>query len=165
MTARNPTFDPQDFKASWEVLRPLVLEEWPAVDSGKLDATSGDAEAVVEVVAEATEHTRTLVRQQLGELAGVAGLGQSALEQRLLRLITHLENEGERFSDRAREARDQAGKVLDEAREQGRVVVDKVKERVPEAEETLKDNIWTALLSALGLGLLFGLIVGLSRGR
>jgi Na+/H+-dicarboxylate symporter len=36
---------------------------------------------------------------------------------------------------------------------------------VEEAEATMKDNLWVSLIAALGLGVLAGLVMGLTRGR
>jgi ElaB/YqjD/DUF883 family membrane-anchored ribosome-binding protein len=158
----------QDFRDRWSDLRPLIVSEWPAVDEADLDDTSGEFEAVVTLVARATEHTRTLIRKQLGELMDLSS-GRAGLEARLGAFLTRLESEREQVTEQVHRARDRATALVDEAQTRGLALADEVRDevtrRVPDAEARIKDNLWTSLLAALGIGVLLGMIVGRGRGR
>lgn len=151
-------FSPEGFTAAFPQIRPLVLDQWPEVDADALDGTEGDPDAVVVLVADATQHTKALVRKQLGELAEVAGVDASGIEARLVRLLHYLEGKAEPVAGEAK-------RLADTVRERGEDVGKQVAGKVHEAEDTMKDNLWMSLLAALGLGLVAGLLVGLTRGR
>src|SRR5262249_46000056 len=55
----------EDFRAAFERVRPLVEKEWPAIDGAALEATAGDLDKVVDLVARETEKARDAVKQQL----------------------------------------------------------------------------------------------------
>jgi hypothetical protein len=152
-------FDADGFTAAFaEHIRPLILEEWPEVDAAALDATGGEPQAVIRAIAAATQHSKVLIRKQLAELAEVAGVGATGLEGRLLRVLHYLEG-------KASPVQEGAEKLVEDLRERGASVGKQVGRKMQDAEGTLKENLWVTLLGALGLGLLVGLIVGLSRGR
>ena len=44
-----------------------------------------------------------------------------------------------------------------------REVLDTLKEEGKRAEATAQEHVWISLLTALGIGLLFGLVLGLTR--
>jgi hypothetical protein len=131
--------------AEFAKLSELIRQEWPTIDKAELEATRGDLEGVVDLVAERTEHTRTLVRRQLDELrrelarpTGPGALGEDAVD--VLRLLRS------RVTVVARELQSQA---------------------MTEATAHVKKNPLTSLLVALGLGFLLGLVLrgGGRRGR
>lgn len=158
-------FSNEGFAASFDRIKPLIREEWPAIDEEALDATEADPAKIVALVADRTEHSKALVRKHLGEIAEVAGVGAANFEQRLVRLIHLLEEKAEPVQQGVANARKQATKLVHDVEERGGQLIDEVKQTVPKAEEKMKDNLWTSLLAALGVGVLLGLIVGLTRGR
>jgi len=176
-------FDRAVFTAAFaEKVQPLVIDEW-GLDPEAVAATGGDPDQLVTLVTEKTDSSKALARKHLSEIAEVAGVKVRGLEARLQGLIGRLEAAtgpvGERAAQtqealRARAAETQAAihdraartqEALRELTEQGQHVIEEIQQAVPQAEETVKENLWTALLAALGIGLLMGLIVGLSRGR
>ena len=56
------TLSAADFSRDFDALKGLILSEWPDIEAGALDATDGEVDEVVRVVAEQTDHSRTLVR-------------------------------------------------------------------------------------------------------
>ena len=60
---------------------------------------------------------------------------------------------------------EQARQQARQLRERGQHLAADVREAVPQAEEKLKENFWTTLLAALGIGVILGLLMGGSRGR
>ena len=124
-------------------LLPLITEEWPSLDAATLEATGGDLEALVGIIAGATDHTRALIRQQLGELEAVAAGGVK------------------------RPGLGEIDAILDRLEAQTRKMVEQVQGTVlPAAEEKARENLGKSLLTALGLGFLIGLIFGgFGRGR
>ena len=144
-----------------EQVKPLILQEWDAVSATELAETGGEPEKVLALVVEKTDHSKARVRKHLNEIAEVAGVDAQGVEARLLRLLHRLESSAGPLQERAEQTRE----AVRELRDQGRVVLDEARQVFPRAEEKVKDNLWTALLASLGVGLLLGLIVGLSRGR
>lgn len=152
-------------------VRPLVLAEW-ALDEDAVDETGGDPDAIVALVTAKTESSKALVRRHLTEIAEVAGVKVRSLEARLTRLISRLEGATAPVQERVSQTQQaiqaravRTSEAIRELSEQGHHVIEEVRQAVPQAEEKVKENLWTALLAALGLGVLLGLVVGLSRGR
>ncbi|MBM4358148.1 MAG: hypothetical protein FJ096_08550 [Deltaproteobacteria bacterium] len=122
-------------------LASLIRDEWPMVDADALAATEGVDERVVELVAQRTEHTRTLVRRQLDELKRLA-----AKPERRSWLPDDADVFVRRLGERAATlARDLQGQAL------------------REATRHVEKNPLTSLLAALGLGLLIGMLLGGGR--
>ena len=124
-------------------LHARILEEWPAVDPGALAATQGDREAMVALVAQTTEHTRTLITKQIGELEALdhrpsPRIPMPDIEAAIAKLEAHTKR-----------------------------LVDQVQNDVlPTVEQRAKDNVGKSLLTALGLGFILGLLFGgFGRGR
>lgn len=163
-TAATPTnshefpFSREGFASAWGDVRSLLMEEWPQLDQARLDATEADPDKVVDLVTKSTDHSKALVRKQLGEIAEAAGVGAKGIEQRLVRLLHKLEQASEPVVTGAQKTVQQLG-------ERGQVIVDNAQQVAGRAEEKVKEHPWTALLAALGVGLLLGLLVGLTRGR
>ncbi|MFT6159514.1 MAG: hypothetical protein ACJAZO_000482 [Myxococcota bacterium] len=151
-------FSEDAFRGSFAEVARLICEEWAAVDRETLDATEGDPQKVLDVVVAATGHSKVWVRKHLAEIAEVAGVDASGIEARLVRLLHFLEDKADPIGQ---EAQRLAGQV----REHGVSVGKTVAGSVEEAEATMKDNLWVSLIAALGLGVLAGLVMGLTRGR
>jgi ElaB/YqjD/DUF883 family membrane-anchored ribosome-binding protein len=159
-------FSREMFVGAFDEIKPLLLEEWPELDAASLDAIDGDPDEVVELVAKQTQHSKTLVKKHLAEIAEVVGVDAATLEQRLVRLLHLLEAKVGPVQDRVRDTTDRAKTAFEDFEDEGKRLLGEVKDSVPRAEEKLRENIWVSLFAALGLGLLLGLIVGLSgRGR
>lgn len=158
-------FSAAGFSEIWASLRALILEEYAKVDGDSLDAVGPDPKGLVDLIAQRTEHTRALARKQLGELADLASAEVSGWEARLLRLVRQLEATAEPLADRAEQARDHARALADDLSVTGEAMAEEVRRRVPEAEEHLRDNLWSSLATALGLGVILGFLIGFGRGR
>jgi hypothetical protein len=129
---------------SFESLKKAILAEWPVVDGAALDETAGDLEKVVELVAKVTEHTRALVRRQLAELQSLdAARGRRTADagERAVEIIERLE---QRTTELVKELRGTA---------------------LAYAKAKARENIFTTILAALGIGLILGLLFGGRRGR
>lgn len=126
------------------VLARLVREEWPSVDAAALEATGGDDDQIVALVATATEHTKALVRKQLAELRGLArGTRRRAW-----------------FED------DDADELLRRAGARAKELAKDLEgQAIREATRQVRKNPLASLLVAMGLGLLLGLFFGGSRRR
>ena len=113
----------------------LIREEWPVVDPALLEATNGDVDSVVALVAAATEHTRVLVRRQLEELR------RAAVEPNTPAFSVADWNE------LMRRIQSRAGGVARDLKSQA----------LEEATVQVRRNPIASLLVALGLGFLLGL--------
>lgn len=151
-------FSEDAFRGNFREVSRLVVQEWPEVDAEALAATEGDPHDVLSVVVEATGHTKVLVRKHLAEIAEVAGVESAGLEARLVRLLHFLE-------DTADPVGKEAQRIAGQVRDQGERVGKRVAGSVQDAGDTVKENLWVSLLAALGLGMLAGLVLGLTRGR
>lgn len=162
MTATETTdaypFSIQGFRSAFDTVRPLVLAEWPDLDPDALDQTEADPDRIVALVSEKTQHSKALVRKHLAEIAEVAGVDARGLEGRVLRLIHALEGRLEPVQETAMAA-------VQQIESRSRHVVEDVKKAGADVEDTLKQNVWRSLFGALGIGVLIGLVIGLTRGR
>lgn len=139
------------FGGNFGAVLPLIQREWPAVDPDALEQSGGDYDAVVEIIATETEHTKALVRKQLNELRDVAstngttsnGAAANGEEKRIRQLLEKLQS---RSNDVAKYVRAQM---------------------VTDAKKQVGDNPLVALLMAIGLGFVLGFLLrGLGgRGR
>jgi ElaB/YqjD/DUF883 family membrane-anchored ribosome-binding protein len=146
------------------VISPKILAEWPEVGRPALEATAGDPAAVVDLVAERTHHTKTLVKRQLAEIIGEAH-APSPLESRLLRVLHALEATVEPLEAEADRLVEKAARVAEDVGEQGRAIVRDARREVDAAERTLRGNFWTTLFVTLGLGVVAGLFLGRHHDR
>ncbi|MCB9741307.1 MAG: DUF883 family protein [Alphaproteobacteria bacterium] len=168
---------PESFTRDFSSLSPFILEEWPDLDADTLAKTEGDPDEVVRYVAEATDHSRTLVRKHLAEIQKVHGeAGGIGVAQVLSRMEARLEAlSGTIKDDMVPRARERAEQLRDEATERAERLREEAAERAAIAkeqataakeavEEKARENILTSLLIALGFGFLLGLLMG-TRGR
>ena len=159
MPTANVVFNEADFTAHFDALKALIHEEWPQLDAGALDATDGDAAAVIQLGAEQTEHTRALGRSQLGELQHVLTL-QGGGPRRLEKAVKRLEEQVGQMRSRA------SNEWAPAARERVAGAKDKVVHARDEVESKMHEHILISLLIAVGFGVVFGLLVGgFNRGR
>jgi ElaB/YqjD/DUF883 family membrane-anchored ribosome-binding protein len=127
-----------EFRAAFARVRPLVEKEWPAIDGAALEATAGELDKVIDLVSRETEKTRDAVKEQLFALHGKA----------------------------TRKKLDRLEAIVDKLEKRTREIADKVKrDYAPKAEAKIKENLWTSLLIALGLGMLIGLLLRLGGRR
>ena len=114
------------------------------MDGEALDQTHGDFDLVVALIAMETDHSKTLVKKQLEEIATVANdNGANDNEVRKLRQMV------ERLQAKSQDVTDYVKKQM-----------------VTDARDKVGQNPLVALLMAMGFGLLLGFILrGLGRGR
>lgn len=56
--------------------------------------------------------------------------------------------------------------LIQNLEEKSKQIVGTVRNDVlPQAEATVRENVWVSILTALGFGLILGLVVGLTSGR
>src|SRR5260221_4845159 len=125
----------EKFQTSFGKLQDIIVGEWPSIDKDQLLATAGNLEKVVDLVAEATDHTRTLVRRQIAELSEI---------------------------DKSKASpREKATEMLDRINKRTAELVKELREKhVETAKTTMRENIFVTIFAALGLGLILGLIFG-----
>lgn len=132
------------FAERFERLAPMIREEWPEVDRIALEQTKGDFELVVALISTETDHSKTLVKKQLQEIATIADdNGASQNEVRKLKQMV------ERLQAKSQDVTDYVKRQM-----------------VADAREKVNQNPLVALLTAVGVGLILGFILrGLGRGR
>ena len=133
----------EEFRTRFSSVGPLIREEWPQIDPVALDATDGELQRVVDLVANETEHTRTLVKRQLAELHEIAG------------------------EDSPAENFERVRKVLDDIQGKTSDMIDYVrKEMAEDAKLKVSDHPLVSLLIALGFGVVLGFLLrGAGGGR
>lgn len=137
------------FRDDFSRLRPLILEEWPQIDGHALEQTNGDYDLLVALIATETEHSKALVKKQLGEIVDVVQAKGTAKDEEQDAEIKRLQRMVDRLTARSHEVSDYVRKqMLEDARGQ------------------VAKNPLVALLMAVGLGFVLGFILrGLGRGR
>lgn len=150
---------PEHFKASFGVITPLILEEWPQLTADRLAATAGDLNQVVDYIAAETDRTRILIRRQLQELYQIALANQPpAASSRLATRLTELTTEAltdSHFKATIAELEARTEKLLHQFKQ----------ETLPDLTEQVKKNPVGSLLAAVGVGFVLGLVFGGGRGR
>jgi hypothetical protein len=142
--------DQAAFKRDFAKLEPLLLDEWPSVDKAALATASGDLEKVVALIAEATPHTKPVVRAKLAELAGVA---------------TREERPSQSSADKAGDLSKSLHDLLDRAEKRvTKLAAEATDSAVPAVRTFAKEHLLLTLLIVLGLGFLLGKAAN-PRGR
>ena len=137
------------------------MDEWPDLDAAALDATAGDAEAVVSLVAAHTERTKVLTRRQLAELLAIATEPEPEPQPQPQRA------KPARSASRRKPAPDETSptepldRLVRNLEEHLDDIARQVKQDVtPLAVDTARQHIGLALLLAGGIGLMVGLFLG-----
>ena len=123
------------FRERFDSLLPEIQRHWPEVARQTLEATRGSFDEVAHVIAEQSGRTVTAVKQQLLELAEVAGGQTQRLGQSLQPLEQQLES------------------LLDELNATLR----------PRIEKPVRERPLLAIGLAAGVGVLLGLLLGSGR--
>jgi hypothetical protein len=133
--------EPANFKREFATIEPLVIDEWPTIDRTTLAASGGDFEAVVAVVAEATPHTKPVVRRKLTELFVEATTKKDANPRDDLRagLSESLHEALDRIEQRVAKLREEAESSA-----------------LPAVKAFAKEHLIFTLVMMLGLGFLLG---------
>ncbi|NMG58750.1 hypothetical protein E1H12_09495 [Geitlerinema sp. P-1104] len=162
---------PEQFQERFESLVPLMTQEWNLMAPEELEATDGDLDLTVDLIAEATEHTKTLIHAQLAELhsLSLSWERQDRKEKDPSQPLSHSESHEVQPSAKSKED-DHANSpsiddVLDLLERRTEQLVERVKADVlPEVKSQAKRNLGASILTALGIGFLLGLFVGGSGG-
>lgn len=142
--------DAARFQARFDQLREPILEEWPGVDGEALDATGGQLELVVALVAEHTGRTHALTRRLLRELMAELDLPPEPRPQ--VRSVArepeppHLDALDRLFNTLESHLDDLTKQVKSDV--------------TPLAVDTVRQHLGLALLIAGGLGMMLGLTLG-----
>lgn len=122
----------------------MIREEWPDVDRIALEQTKGDFDLVVALISTETDHSKTLVKKQLEEIATIAnenGANQNEV-RKLKQMVERLQAKSQDVTDYVKQ------------------------QMMADAREKVNQNPLVALLTAVGFGLILGFILrGLGRGR
>lgn len=147
-------------------LMPLMLEEWPQLNQDELLATDGDLDRVITYVAHQTEHTQTLVRRHLQELASLVEPlepTQPPPSSSDSNPTVAVPAAAPADTDAATPSSiDQLLSDLESRTDQ--LMQDFKAEMLPELEKKARSNLGMSLLIALGLGVILGLLLGGRRG-
>ncbi len=127
------------FRERFESLLPEIQRRWPAVARQALEATRGSFDEVVHVIAEQGGPTASVVKQQLLELAELAGDQTQRLGESLGETLQPLEHQLE--------------SLLDELNTSLR----------PRIEKPVRERPLLALGVAAGVGLVLGLLLASGR--
>lgn len=149
-------------------LVPLMMEEWPQLSQDDLLATDGDLDQVITYVADQTDHTHTLVRRHLNELASLVERAEAAAPQasppapNQAVTVPPDPSPAAETDDDAPSSIDQLLSDLESRTDQ--LMQDFKAEMLPELEKKARSNLGMSLLISLGLGVILGLLLGGRRG-
>ena len=157
--ATNTTTPAQSaFAHHFKAMVPLILSEWPQLLEENLLATEGDLDLAVAYISGETEHTQTLTRHHLDELATLA----KSSDRRAPTSNGAAALAPDRDDDPEPSTVDQ---LLSDLETRTEHLIDEFKaEMLPELEKKARSNLGTSLLIALGLGFILGLLLGGKRG-
>ncbi|MBE9140418.1 hypothetical protein IQ254_24995 [Nodosilinea sp. LEGE 07088] len=153
MAISTVSFSQAAFKHHFDALVPLILSEWPQLIESNLLETAGDLDLAVAYISGETDHTQTLTRHHLAELATlVQPAGNDAAP-----VLPATEAEATEPST--------VDQLLSDLETRTEHLIDEFKaEMLPELEKKARSNLGTSLLIALGLGFILGLLLGGKRG-
>ena len=160
---------PEQFKTGFEQLVPLITQEWTDLDREELMATDGDLDLAVDLIATATDHTKTLIQAQLAELHSLSLTWERREQQeKALQQAPSQSPSQSNHSpnpDEDHPPSPSIDDVLDLLERRTEQLVERVKADVlPEVKSQAKRNLGASILTALGIGFLLGLFVGGSGG-
>jgi hypothetical protein len=150
------------FHSAFPQLASAILEEWPQLDAESLAAASADQEKVVELIAEKSGHTKTLVRKQLEEILQIVTAPVDGVRPDRHTMAG--------FAHDARAAAATVGEAAHDALHSVEAILEKFEKRTRPLLRELRGNVLTdardkvrehwllALLGTLGLGFLVGLL-------
>ena len=150
------------FQSAFPQLASAILEEWPQLDAESLAAASADQEKVVELIAEKSGHTKTLVRKQLEEILQIVTAPVDGVRPDRHTMAG--------FAHDARAAAATVGEAAHDALHSVEAILEKFEKRARPLLRELRGNVLTdardkvrehwllALLGTLGLGFLVGLL-------
>ena len=164
-TISRSAFSAEQFKAKFEALQPVILDEWSHLQSEALAATGGQVEQVIDYIAAQTDRTRTLIRQQLAELYGLVEADEQNGQGKAPDSGTQSRESQSHASAFPQLERVENLLGLLESRTEN-LLKQVERDVMPQLNEKAKENVGTSLLTALGIGFILGLLVGGSgRGR
>jgi len=156
MEAVREEADTSRFRERFAAVGPLIRAEWPAVEPTLLEATKGELDAVVTLIAKHADRTRVATKRALLELLSEAD-----------RVIDV--NGASGASSKGSASPDAIDDALAALRRFEAFAGDEAKRMkatiVPDAEAHVRKNVWSSLLIALGIGLVLGLWFNGGRGR
>jgi uncharacterized protein YjbJ (UPF0337 family) len=131
----------QELQGQWNSLRGRVKEKWGQLSDDDLTIQGGNIDQLVGKIQQKTGEGREAIERFLNDLTAH---GASAVSQATETVGRYAQQAGDRI-------RDQYGQLSGQARE-----------RIDQAQEVVRHNPGQSLAVAFGVGLAFGLIVGLS---
>ncbi|WP_435019582.1 CsbD family protein [Tundrisphaera sp. TA3] len=131
----------QELQGQWNNLQGKVKEKWGQLTEDDLQIHNGNIDQLVGKIQQKTGEGREAVEKFLTELTSG---GSSALAGAAEKVSNLAQQAGDRFRDRY-------GNVSEQARE-----------RLESAQDIVRHNPSQALATAFGVGIVAGLIVGLS---
>lgn len=176
------------FQHHFEAMVPLILSEWPQLIEENLLATEGDLDLAVAYISGEIDHTQTLIRRHLDELASlievdppdlgktarkaarkaarkVSRSGSGALTSALEATGSVLEATGLESAGSLGVDKSSIDNLLDDLESRTENLIQELKaEMLPELEKRARGNLGQSLLIALGIGFVLGLILGGKRG-
>ncbi|MDH7516221.1 MAG: hypothetical protein QHI48_10155 [Bacteroidota bacterium] len=139
------------FESDWEGFKGHVALKWDRLSNEELLRIEGNFENLVNLIVEKYGETKEAVEKALNEL-------YRSFRERKDELAGRTQEIAETVKSKARELKDEARETIQRIREQ------KIEPAVRKSEDYIKLHPFTAVLGALGVGILIGSLLGL-RGR
>ncbi|MBW4484054.1 MAG: hypothetical protein KME14_16070 [Tildeniella torsiva UHER 1998/13D] len=158
------------FEHHFEVMVPLILSEWPQLIEENLLATEGDLDLAVAYISGETDHTQTLTRRHLNELASLIEVDPAVASDASRKAATNGVASALKTTvlDATRPLgvdKSSIDNLLDDLESRTENLIQELKaEMLPELEKRARGNLGQSLLIALGLGFVLGLVLGGKRG-
>jgi uncharacterized protein YjbJ (UPF0337 family) len=142
----------QELQGQWNTLRGRVKEKWGQLTDDDLQMHGGNVDQLVGKIQQKTGEGRESIERFLTDLTSK---GSSAISQAAETMGNYAQQAGDRL-------RDQYGRLSSQARDQYGQLADRAKESYDDAQDLVRHNPGQAVAVAFGVGLAFGLVVGLA---
>jgi len=138
----------QEIQGQWNKIRGQVKAKWGQLTDDDLAMRSGGVDQLVGRIQQKTGEGRETIEKFLGELTGhgASGIAQVAENAR-----EYAQQVGTTVQDAGEHLRENFGQMSDRAREQYEM-----------AEDLVRQNPTQSVAVAFGIGIAFGLVVGLA---
>ncbi len=151
------------FEAEWEDFKGHVALTWDKLNDSDLLRVQGDFTELVKLISEKYGETKTAVEGKLNELYTSYLDKKNNIAKGINAVKETVQHKSEEFvsnvKEKATQFQDAAKERMKKLREES------IDPAVQKSEEYIKMHPFTAVLGALGVGLLLGTIVGMMASR
>jgi len=145
----------QELEGHWNEIRGRLRERWSQLTDDELNEAYGDAEQLVGVIQQKTGQSRSEIENFIEESMAESSSQYEQTKRKASKLAGQVQ-------DRAREYANQASESFNQQYEQASHAM---QDGYQQMEEAVRQRPFESVLTTFGVGLVAGVIVGLTCGR